>query len=106
MKPHESFINEFVSRLENCKISFVRGTEEFEDGVIKLDFNSKNAIADIEQLITNQLGVMGIEHQYLPMSDNCFTWLLFGKSAQTVWHIVAYKAEGKMIMQWIIQSDQ
>jgi hypothetical protein len=104
----KELINTFIANLEGCKVKFDRGSEVIEDNDITLYFKHKenDENASIEQLISNQLVCMGIETKYLPFSDDCHTWMLFGKTAADVWHVVVYKEAGKMIIQWNIITNQ
>lgn len=103
---HKLFINEFCARLMKCKVKFLQekiGTDEI---TLPFMFKETADTISIESIISNQLAILGLEWHYLPFSDDCHTWLISGKQAQSVWHIVVYKEAGRMTIQWKSQTNQ
>lgn len=103
---HKQLINDFCARLMKCKVKFLQEKIGVDEITLPFLFKQTADTISIESVVSNQLTIMGLEWSYLPFSSDLHTWLISGKQAQSVWHIVVYKEAGQMTIQWKPQTNQ
>jgi hypothetical protein len=93
---HRDFINNLVAELEPHVI-FIRGKEVISQNRIDMKYQCD---LNIELLMNDTLKRLNLEVRPRSFTDTMHTWMLFGQTAKTVWHIVVDDHLKVMTIQW------